>query len=228
MLRFSPTLLTLLAVSLAGCADLPSGLVDVPPAAAGPSTSTSSVTVTLKVYAPATQVALIAAGGLNYRLSARADEAPVPGARVTAAGGGSAITDTTGRAKLTLPADRVNQLTVSYKLKGGSTVSLPALAITTGNARSVDLDAANMMLAAGHKQAGKSAAATALAAALEELEAAVAGASAVPTFTDEAGAASAFDELAPASVKQRLTGSEGQLAVVGMNGATYRVPTGGR
>jgi hypothetical protein len=203
MSRAYACIATLVLLASTGCTGDPAALSGLAGAIAS-GVATSSGTVALKVFAPATQVALIAAGGLNYRLAARADEAPVPGAKITAPNGKTAFTDTTGVASLELAGGQAHRLTVSYKRKDGKQAVLPALALTHGGARATDLDAANVMLAAGYASGGKTLAAEQLAGALAAFSEAVAGASRVPDFHEETGAKAAFEALAPASVKEQL------------------------
>jgi hypothetical protein len=204
MFRAYACIAILALLASTGCTGDPTALSGLAGAIANGVANSTSGTVALKVYAPATQVALIAAGGLNYRLAARADEAPVPGAKITAPEGKTAFTDTTGVASLELAGEQAHRLTVSYKRKDGKEAVLPALALTHGSSRATDLDAANAMLAAGYASGGKALTPEQLAGALAAFSAAVAGASRVPEFHDEASAKAAFESLAPASVKEQL------------------------
>ncbi|MEB3222529.1 MAG: hypothetical protein VKS61_10665 [Candidatus Sericytochromatia bacterium] len=197
MSRLLPCFLALGLLTATGCATLS-------PALAPMEAAKGTVTVTVKVFAPATQVALIAAGGLNYRLSARPDEAPVPGAKVSYGTGKSAITDTTGEAKLELAPMGVHKLTVSYKLKSGEVVSLPAVGLTGSEASSQDLDAANIMVAAAINKKGSSPAAPMVGAAVGAMGLGLEGTPRVPEFTNEAAALKAFDELATPAIKELL------------------------
>ncbi len=183
-------------VATAGC-DALSGVAGAAVGAAGG----PKVAITGKVYAPATQVAIVAAGGLNFKVTARADESPVPGAKVAISGGPSAVTDNAGGFKLELAGSATHWATVSYSFKDNKgSASLPAVIVAGAAASSVELDAANYMVAAKGK--GKDGAK--LTAAITAMRSALQSASKVPEFTDEAGASAAFDANANAAVKTAL------------------------
>lgn len=157
-----------------------------------------------KVFAPATQVAIVAAGGLNYSLAARPDEAVVPNATVRLEGGPTATTSTTGAFTVEVPTNKIYKTTVTFKTKAGGNANLiGAVVVGTGNA-DVELDAANYMVASKAYQAGKAADGAKLTAAITAMRTALQAASRVPEFTDQAGAASAFDTNANAEVKAAL------------------------
>lgn len=157
-----------------------------------------------KVFAPATQVAIVAAGGLNYALTARPDEAPVPAATVRLEGGGTAVTSSTGTFTVEVPTNKVYKTTVTFKTKAGGNANLVgAVVVGTGNA-DVELDAANYMVASKMYQAGKTVDGVKVSAAITAMRTALQAASRVPEFTDQAGGAAAFDTNASAEVKTAL------------------------
>jgi hypothetical protein len=68
----------------------------------------------------------------------------------------------------------------------------------------VNLDAANVMLAAGYASSSKTVEPGQLAAALMAFSEVVASAPRLPAFNDQGQAKAAFDQLAPASIKAQV------------------------
>lgn len=205
--------LSLLAAPLvmAGC---DAKLLDAAVGAAGAASSLADkVKVSGSIYAPAAQVAVVAAGGLNWRVAARSDEKGVPKAKVTfAALGAPALplgtgqTDSTGKFTIEVPKDNDYVVSATFEAKDGSTVTLTGLAKVTTSAPSFQLDAAHHLVAAKLVDGGlktiDAAALTSLVSAMAEDLSAV---SVVPTPANRSAAKAAFEANASSDTKAAAT-----------------------
>jgi hypothetical protein len=187
-------------LAMAGCSDkLLSAVGSVVP----------KVKVTGTVYAPATQVAVVAAGGLNWRIAARSDEKGVSGAKVSfgalAASFvplGSAQTTTSGGYTIEVPPGSDYAVTATFKAKDGSTVTLSGLTTVSTSGGSFNLDAAHNLVASKLLSLGvKKLDATQLEKAYSQMTEDLTKVSSVPTPTSQSAAASEFDKAASDSLK---------------------------
>lgn len=205
--------LSLLAAPLvmAGC---DSKLLDAAVGAAGTASSLADkVKVSGSIYAPAAQVAVVAAGGLNWRVAARSDEKGVPKAKVTFAALaapmmplGTGQTDATGKFTIEVPKNTDYVVSATFEAKDGGTVTLTGLCKVTGSAPAFQLDAAHHLVAAQLVDAGLKAidqsALTSLVSAMAEDLSAV---SVVPTPTNRSAAKAAFEANASSDTKAAAT-----------------------
>jgi hypothetical protein len=191
------TIAALAALAASGCdAGTIAGTV-------GNAVGSPKVRVSGKAYGPATQVAIVAAGGGNYILNALPGEAPAGGAKVSLSGGGTAVADTAGAYMIEVPAGVTYKATVTFKTKAGGEATLVGVAPVGASAATIDLDAVNYMVGSKMYAEGKSPDAAKITEALTKMRAAMAGKSA-PEFTGQDAAAAAFDANATADVKAAL------------------------
>lgn len=198
-------------VALAGCdaATLASALD-----AATASSNAPKVRVTGSIYAPAAQVAVVSAGGLNYAVAARSDEKGVANAKVSFATvtaqmvpQGSVQTDSSGRFTIEVPENTDYAVTATFEAKDGGTVTLTGLVKVTGSAPAFQLDAAHNMVASKLLNTGLTKIDQAkLDTALSQMASDLSAVSTVPTPTSRSAAASAFDTHAGAATKATVSG----------------------
>lgn len=167
--------------------------------------------VTGYVYAPATQVAVVAAGGMNWRIASRSDEKGVPSARVSFSGLGSVASGTTqttstGSYTVEVPAGDYT-VTASFKAKDGSNVTLTGLVKVADSGASFQLDAAHNLVASKLVSLGVSTLdAAKLSQAYSQMDMDLSKVSSVPTPTSQSAAAAEFDKVASADLKALVAG----------------------
>jgi hypothetical protein len=179
-------------------------------AAAGATGSLAEkVKVSGSIYAPAAQVAVVAAGGLNWRVAARSDEKGVPQAKVTFAALSApaltlatAQTDATGKFTIEVPENTDYVVNATFEAKDGTSVTLTGLAKVTSSAPSFQLDAAHHLVAAKLVDAGlKKIDASKLSSLVSAMAEDLSAVSVVPTPTSRSAAADAFDANASSDTK---------------------------
>jgi hypothetical protein len=171
------------------------------------------VKVSGSIYAPAAQVAVVAAGGLNWRIAARSDEKGVPQAKVTfAALGAPALplatgqTDATGKFTIEVPENTDCVVSATFEAKDGSTVTLTGLAKVTTSAPSFQLDAAHHLVAAKLVEGGlKAIDAAKLSSLVSAMAEDLSAVSVVPTPANRSAAKAAFEANASADTKAAAT-----------------------
>lgn len=173
----------------------------------------SKVKVSGAIYAPAAQVAVVAAGGLNWRVSARSDEKGVPQAKVTFAPIGAPVvpvatgqTDATGKFTIEVPEGADYVVSATFDAKDGTSVTLTGLAHVGSSAGSLQLDAAHHLVAAKLVSAGlKKIDASALSSLVDAMGEDLSKVSTVPTPTNLLTAAAAFETNASDETKAAAT-----------------------
>lgn len=197
-------------VAMAGC-DAKT-LSAVSTAIADSSNKGPKAKVTGYVYAPATQVAVVAAGGMNWRIASRSDEKGVPGAKVSFSGLGSFMssgttqTTSTGSYTVEVPAGNYT-VTATFKGKDGATVTLTGLVNVGESGESFQLDAAHNLVASKLVSLGvKTLDAAKLTEAYSQMDEDLSKVSSVPTPTSQSAAAAEFDKVASADLKALVAG----------------------
>jgi folylpolyglutamate synthase/dihydropteroate synthase len=199
-------------VALAGCdAKLLSAALEAANAA---DSNAPKVRVTGSIYAPAAQVAVVSAGGLNYAAAARSDEKGVANAKVSFATvkaqmvpQGSVQTDSSGRFTIEVPENTDYAVTATFEAKDGTPVTLTGLIKVSGSAPSFQLDAAHNMVASKLLADGLTTIDQGkLDTALSQMASDLSAVSTVPTPTSRSAAAAAFDTHAGAATKATVSG----------------------